>query len=301
MFADTASLAPIRVVPGRSPLRILADSWTEARPIVQVVFAVRFVVGWALAGAVAGMRPAVGLAGWLLGVVAVYVLNGVTDVAGDRANGSCRPIAAGRLSVAEARAVTAAAGAGAVLTAAALGLPFLLLQLGFLAVGAAYSVAPFRLKDTTAGAAVAVVLLGFLTYLAGAVATGQQPTGILLVFATAMSAWMGGVGAVAKDFSDVRGDAAAGRRTLVIRWGDRRARAAVSASAAAIGIGMLALVAWYPGLLGPAVAVALGAVAVLAVTLRPAPAATGPGRRPYRMFMLTQYAANLTVLALLVV
>jgi 4-hydroxybenzoate polyprenyltransferase len=294
--ADFASLAAIRTA-GRTPLRVLADGWTEARPVVQVVFAIRFVTGWALTGAAAGTRPVVGLADWALAVMSVYVLNGITDIAGDRANGSHRPIAAGRLSLAEATAVTAGTALAALLLAALLSPQFLLLETGFLAVGAAYSLTPFRLKDSSAGTGTAVAMLGFLTYMAGATAAGQRPAGTLLPFAVAMSAWMGAVGAIAKDFPDARGDAAAGRRTIVIRWGDSVARAAVSGNAAIIATALLAVSDWYPGLLVPAVAVAGGAVAVATAALRPRPTVTGLGRQPYRMFMLTQYAANLAALA----
>jgi 4-hydroxybenzoate polyprenyltransferase len=289
MVAD--ALYPATAARSGSPLRILGHALVEARPVVQVVFAARFVVGWVLSGAALGV-PWLGLTGWVAAAVAVYVLNGITDLDGDRTNGSHRPLASGRLAPGEAKAVTAGCTAAALLAGLALGSVYLALLLGFLFVGAAYSMAPFRWKDTTTGAAASVVALGFLTYLAGAAATGTRPGPILLLYAAVMSAWMGGVGAVAKDFSDVRGDAGAGRRTAVIRFGPARTRAAVGYGAVLVAAALLAVTPAFPRLLLPAVALALGAAAVVVATRR----GTGPARRPYRAFMLAQYLSNAAAL-----
>src|SRR2546423_11576812 len=78
----------------------------EARPVVQVIFMLRFTAGAVLADPErTTVRPQfwAGAAAWYCATVAIYLYNGVTDVVEDRANHSRRPIAGGRLSVAAAR------------------------------------------------------------------------------------------------------------------------------------------------------------------------------------------------------
>lgn len=120
----------------------------------------------------------------------------------------------------------------------------------------------------------------------------------MLVLAAAMSLWMCVVGAVTKDFSHVRGDAAAGRRTSVTAWGDTTARLVGGAGALLVGGGFLAaaLTGW-AALLGPAAAVLAGGGLVVAVLCRTTRGDEARGRTPYRAFMVTQHLVHVTLFA----
>ncbi|MCE7002297.1 UbiA family prenyltransferase [Kibdelosporangium philippinense] len=262
------------------------------------MYALRFLVGVSMTVPVTGLwnlSTLTGLAAWVPVVAAIYLINGIADIEGDQRNGSKRPIATGALSVEAAwRAVGWLVLFG--LSAAALvSYEMVALSLVMLAVGWAYSCGPWPLKNTVAGVLIGGSVLGFLTYLAGFVAT---PGGVLsvdfLVLAGGLSLWMGVVGGFTKDLKDVPGDRAAGRRTLPVRLGVRRA--AVVAAVVAVVFALL-----YAGLVS-SVAVALvphsiglflGALAVAAIAGQP----PGEGRTvpkwPYRAFMITQYFANL--------
>ena len=120
-----------------------------------------------------------------------------------------------------------------------------------------------------------------------------------MLFALVMSMWMGLVGAVAKDFSDTEGDALAHRRNLTLRLGLHRVRWLVSLVALTIGAAFpVAAWRWVPDLL-PAALLTLCGAAILGVV---AMSSLSSGdrtrlRRPYRVFMATQYATHLTVIA----
>jgi len=124
-WADTAKKPledPIGVIdsgayPGvSSPARVLDLRWrttaetarlccSEARLSVQMVFVLRFAVGAVSTAQLpqAPWRTVLGMAAWWCAVSCAYLLNGVTDVREDRANGSRRPIARGDLPVRTAR------------------------------------------------------------------------------------------------------------------------------------------------------------------------------------------------------
>ncbi|MDT3398054.1 UbiA family prenyltransferase [Streptomyces sp. B1866] len=278
--------------------RAVALFLEETRPCVQVVFLMRFLAGAALAagGRSAGLGPwvVVPAASWALAALFAYGINGVSDVAEDRVNRTGRPIARGELSRRAAARLTWLSAAGSV-ALAVLSRDVLLLGyvLGFLLLGYAYSAGPFTLKRSAAGTSGTVLAMGLLTYAAGWTAAGAaRPTGPGLVLAVGMSLWMCVVGAVTKDFSHARGDAAAGRRTSVTAWGDLAARRVGAVGALAVAAGFAAAAGPWPVLLGPAALVLLGgavAVAVLCAATRPDAA---PGRTPYRAFMVTQHLAH---------
>jgi len=72
--------------------------WREARPSVQLIVQLRYWSAVVLAGGGFGVRPALGSLFLLLAYCAVYVLNGVADIAEDRGNRSRRPIASGAIA-----------------------------------------------------------------------------------------------------------------------------------------------------------------------------------------------------------
>lgn len=273
--------------------------WRESRPVVQAIFQVRFLTGFLLARPAWGVRlvtsffPAAAI--WLCATVAIYLLNGCADVTEDRVNGSSRPIAAGLLP---ARLAFRVVG---VLSAIALGGSALVVRrlTGLVAVllllGALYSLSPVAAKRWSIPAAVVAGSGGLVTYLAGAVTVGRINSD-LLAFALLMSAWMGLVGTMTKDLSDVEGDVAAGRRTLACTRGESYARRLVAAVAVTVAAGGLVAVRRQPLLKAPAAVCVLGAI-VLVLGLSPALSGGSPMRRrlPYRIFMTVQYLAHLVL------
>ncbi|WP_196467646.1 UbiA family prenyltransferase [Planomonospora sp. ID91781] len=302
VYKIEAAVRPAAVISGRA-VRL---SWTEARPAVQVIFQLRLFAGALIgAGAPADVSwgvMAAGAAAWLLLTWSAYLLNGAADVVEDQSNGSTRPIARGDLSALTGGRLALLLGALGLSLAAALSERFFLLALLLLVLSWAYSTGPAPLKNTVAGVQVAVVGAGLVTYLAGISAAGVPVTGTVLVFAVAMSAWMG-IGGLAKDLSDVAGDRAAGRHTLPLLWGERRAKLAIAAAAVAVGGSFLAAALAVAPVLVPAAALVLaGSAALAAVSLgRWSTGDRRAQRRPYRLFMLTQYSAHLTVLAEVVI
>jgi 4-hydroxybenzoate polyprenyltransferase len=283
--------------------RTLAACVLEARPVVQIIFLLRFGAGAALAGGAGRpLRTMSGLLCWACAGFFVYLLNGVMDIAEDRVNGSRRPIARGDLDPELAMVVAYSAAAAATAMGFLLGRVTGLLVIAFLGCGYAYSARPFYLKRFTGSTVGVVLVLGIATYAAG-YSVGTGPGGVagsvpLLVFGAVMSLWMGLVGALAKDFSDVAGDRAAGRRTAVCCWGERRVRRVVAGAAGCLGPLFLA-VAWSraPILVLPAVAVQVGGWVVAGLALSRRTTGTRARRRlPYHAFMVTQYAAHVGLL-----
>jgi 4-hydroxybenzoate polyprenyltransferase len=295
----TRPLAPARP---RAAARVCWWVWLEARPIVQVVFLLRFIAGGMVSagGTLLTAREIVGALSWTCATAAVYVLNGAADLVEDRRNGSRRPIASGRLSQQAAISAVVLLAAAAMLLSELLPGRATLLTALMLVLGWAYSWAPSPLKNSMSGFLVVVVSAGALTYLAGCNAAGGGADPDLILFAAAMSCWIG-LGGSTKDLGDVAGDQAAGRRTWPIVLGDTRARILMGALAALLGIGFtLAAAVWLHGLLPSAAAVLAGA-AVLSAQLTLTAGGRGTeravARRPYKAFMLTQYVAHVGVLA----
>ena len=286
------------------PFRVLWLSWREARPVVQLIFLLRFCVGgmlaWAYRDPGVPWTSVVAAAGWVAATWAIYLVNGIADVVEDRENGSARPIASGRLATGPASVAGWLLAGVAIGCGAAVSLTQLVLVVLMLGVGWAYSMGPHPLKKSVAGFTTSVIALGMLTYLAGwcAVAGPQRPSAALLLFGAVMSCWMGLVGST-KDLPDERGDRKAGRRTLPVVLGARTARVVMAGQAVLLGLAFLVAAAtWHAPLLPVAVVVLAGALTVAGIALRPVRDDRALKRRPYRAFMLTQYVAHLTVLSL---
>ncbi|MFD1535515.1 UbiA family prenyltransferase [Nonomuraea guangzhouensis] len=293
------------------PFSLVRLCLSEARPVVQIIFLLRFASGSALGS---GMTASVllGAFAWECAVVFVYLLNGVTDVVEDAVNASRRPIARGALPRGFARGFAFLAGGLALLAGLAMGAEFFAAIAAFMLLGYLYSAPPYQLKRHPAGAAVVVTLGGLLTYWGG-LASGDGTTGGLLtnwgdgtpgdpllaagVLAVAMSLWMGLVGTPTKDFSDTAGDAAAGRRSAADLFGASAVRRGVGLTAIALGGAYLYAASALAPMLVPAAAVTLAGAIVLAV-LAVSPLSRGSrkaARLPYRVFMATQYGTHLVV------
>jgi len=296
--------------PGRELLSSLRLCLTEARPVVAVMFALRYLTAAAVAGGFERATLARALAGsaiWVLAVLSTYLMNGTTDVAEDRVNHSRRPIASGRLAPATARRAAGLSAVAAVAGGLVLGGGFCLLVVAFLGVGYLYSAPPVCAKRYAATSALTGVMLALLTYGAAWAAAGAGPAGRTgVIFCAGAALWTGIVGSITKDIPDAAGDMAAGRRTIAVRLGETASRRLACGAAVTIGAGF-AVAAGLAGslLVFPAAAMLGGALLVSVVTWpwRPGAASARPGgggRAPYRAFMATQYAAHLCLLLILV-
>ncbi len=291
------------VLPTAHPVVRARHTWSttpravfaESRPVVQLIFLMR-------ATATSGIvyRPDVhilfGLIGWCSLTIAIYVFNGVTDLAADTANHSVRPIASGLLTrtaaIAWCVALSVVGLCGCWYAAPVeFGLGVFMLVIGW-----AYSAGP-SLKNSATGFALVIGIGAALTYAAGWVAAGRF-TAHDLVLAVCISAWVG-LCCASKDFSDVDGDRVAGRHTWPVVLGPRRAAnlLAVLALGGSTTVLVIAVATGAHPL--PAATLLLGSILLAAITSRSAIASDrNVRRRPYRMFVATQYATNGAMLML---
>jgi 4-hydroxybenzoate polyprenyltransferase len=249
------------------------------------------------------LRTLAGAPIWGLAVFAVYLFNGVMDIHEDRINGSGRPIARGVLPQRLARRVAAGAAASALIGSITLGMPSMAAIVAYLIVGYLYSGPPYYLERKPIGSAVAAASLGPLMCYGGLAAyTGDGwtlPGAGWLVMAVWMWLWMGLVGAPAKDLGDVTGDAAAGRRTLPVIYGESRVRLVVPISAASLATAFFvvsARLSWWLAAPGAVMLTGPGTVTLLSMT-QLSHGDRSHLRRPYRAFMATQFAVYLAVIA----
>ncbi|MEV0155455.1 UbiA family prenyltransferase [Micromonospora sp. NPDC050686] len=299
--------------PRPQALRRLVDAArlcvVEARPSVLLVFLLRFLVGSALSGIGGPRGELVRIAAvavvWELAVFAVYLFNGVTDVQEDRINGSRRPIARGALATSTARWVTVGAAAISLIGGAALGGGLFLTVLALLTLGFCYSSPLVQFKRYAITSTLTGLSLGLLTYYAGHLAYSgdglSSPGPEFLVFVAGVTTWMGLVGGLTKDLSDVAGDAAAGRRTVAGMYGETRARRAAAGAALGLAVAFCAAgVSTSPLLIWPGLAMLGGATAIAILCLGgSAKRVRSDTRRPYRAFMATQYLMNLGMIVAL--
>ncbi|MFP3991528.1 UbiA family prenyltransferase [Streptomyces sp. E11-3] len=278
----------------------------EARPLVQVMFVLRFVTGALLTASAAHHRPdtahlLVGAVAWWAVTVSVYVFNGVSDLPEDRANRSRRPLASGQLTESAARwavAVTAVAG---LLLGCAAGWQVAESTAVFLALGYAYSAPSIAAKCRSWSASAVTCAAAGTTYLAGVAASGSALTAEAAVFALVLSLGVGLIAAVAKDLGSTRGDSLAGRRTLAVVRGERGARRFCAVAGGGLALVLTAGAVWVRQLPLEAAA-AVFVVGALCVAGRCLPVRGEPDRprAPYRTWMVTQYAVHLAALGGLV-
>lgn len=286
-----------------NPFYMLRMCLIESRPSVQFMFTLRYLSGAALC-AQAYQLPAVRV---LLGGIAfecaifsVYLFNGTMDLFEDRANGSLRPIAAGKVQPATAQCVAALSAVASLAVGFAVGALVGLFTAITLCLGYAYSGPPWHLKRTVVGSALCGSLGGLASYAAGAAAvTGALPAPRLALFPVALSLWIAVVGSTTKDLSDVAGDAIAGRRTVAVVCGEKKARFAAGGAALVLGTGFAAITTLtVRTLFWPAIVMECGALMVAVMSLpRFSAGPRARRRKPYRMFMATQYATHLALLA----
>lgn len=287
--------------------REIGLGWREARPIVQIIFQLRFITGAAVA--FHGSSPrlagiAAGAMAWLCATWSIYLLNGICDQTEDRRNGLSRPLSTGGLPLPAARLLVRLLALAALGTGALVSWRFTVLVALMLWLGWIYSAGPRPQKAHAAGFAVVVTAGGLATYLAGWYSA--QGSGVpgreFWTMAIVMSLWMGLAGNT-KDLAHVRGDRAAGRRTLPLLVGDAAARGAIGGLTVALGLAALIVTASA----SPDLLLAFGVLLAGACAVAASLAAAGPGnpalarRRPYRTFMITQYAVHTMILAIMFV
>lgn len=260
------------------------------------VFALRFVVGTALVAGADWSTPVLWTAGvsWVLAVWAVYLINGISDVEGDRLNGSSRPLATGRLGERQAIVIAVALLSVSLLIATFFSGPFLLAVVAFVCLGLVYSIGPWAAKKAGVAALTVAAAGVFLTYLAAARVVSDQIPPSAFAFALVAASWIAVVGHT-KDFGDVAGDAAEGRRTLPVVLGEDRARAFVAVGTGAVSVVAIVLGSVVEQLRSLLVLGGAGPIVIVMLFI----ARTGDrdtAKRPYRSFMIGQYALNVVAL-----
>jgi 4-hydroxybenzoate polyprenyltransferase len=272
----------------------------ESRPVVQVMYLLRFTAGASLAfafgGAVLTGRVVIAALAWLATNIATYLYNGVADLEEDRLNGSQRPVVRGEVSVGQALGTVLCLAMIALLLGITVGGAVAGLVLVSLLLGYSYSSPPLRLKRHVPGQFLTGTGLSLLSYLAGYVSMVGvfPPRRESVIFALALSLWTGMVGQT-KDLPDLEGDRAAGRRTLPCLLGERRARFVLAGIALTLGAGFVVVsTLWASKLWLPAMFLLVGAGAVT-VALGRYGGDRDRRREPYRLFMVTQYLACVSV------
>ena len=206
--------------------------WELARPFTLVAPALGMFTGSVIA---LGASPPVPLGPWIAAKVALgtimaavlnaasNVLNQVTDLEADRINKPDRPVPSGRVDPSEALRLSGWLYVAAFLLAVPVGPQCTLLAGTAAVMTLAYSAPPLRLKAVPYLANLVIAVpRGVLLKVAGWSCVRDfgrlEPWYIGLVFGLFL------LGATTtKDFADLRGDAAAGFRTLPVVHGPRRA------------------------------------------------------------------------------
>ena len=198
--------------------------WRFSRPHTVIGTALSVVGLYAIAASVPGAAP--GLPDLLATVVAgltvniaIVGINQVTDVEIDRINKPFLPIAAGDLSLGGAKAIVAVCCVVPLAMGVTQGLVETLAVAAGLAVGALYSLPPFRLKRFPVAASLCisgvrsiVVNLGVYWHFAGQI---DPPVWALCAFVLPFSLAI----AVLKDVPDIEGDRRFAIRTFTVRMG----------------------------------------------------------------------------------
>jgi homogentisate phytyltransferase/homogentisate geranylgeranyltransferase len=220
-----------------NPLGVL---WRFARPHTIVGTALSVIGLWAISENArgAGDLAATLLVGLMVNVAIVGV-NQITDVEIDRINKPWLPIAAGELSMSGARVVVIVCTVVPLVLAVTQGAVETIAVASGLAVGAVYSLPPFRLKRFPVAASLCitgvrslVVNLGVYWHFAGRI---DPPVWALCLFVLPFSFAI----AVLKDVPDIEGDRAYSIRTFTVRLGGRRV----------FQIGLAALALAYAGMI----------------------------------------------------
>ena len=222
--------------------------WRFSRPHTVIGTALSVVGLYLIAAAESEAAPAYDLLATLVAGLTVNIaivgVNQITDVEIDRINKPWLPIAAGDLSLGAARRIVIACTAIPLALALTQGAVETVAVAAGLAVGALYSLPPFRLKRFPVAASLCitgvrsiVVNLGVYWHFAGEIA---PPVWALCLFVLPFSFAI----AVLKDVPDLEGDRQFAIRTFTVRLGATRVfQIGLAALAIAYG-GMVVLGPW---------------------------------------------------------
>jgi homogentisate phytyltransferase / homogentisate geranylgeranyltransferase len=238
-----------------APARAASVLWRFSRPHTIIGTAVSVAGLFAICvdalGTVQAGSAAFHLFWTLVAAISVNVfivgINQITDVEIDRVNKPYLPIAAGDLSLERAWLIVAVSGALPVVLALTQGMAELAAVLAALAIGAAYSVPPARLKRfaivaslCVAGVRSAIVNLGVAAHFTSALGGHATiPPGVwaLTAFVLPFSLAI----AILKDVPDAEGDRAHRIATFTVRHGGRAVMRAGLAVLTAAYLGMALL------------------------------------------------------------
>jgi homogentisate phytyltransferase/homogentisate geranylgeranyltransferase len=203
--------------------------WRFSRPHTVIGTTVSVLALYAMAAAAHAATGALDLGAtltvaWCVNV-AIVGLNQIEDIEIDRINKPQLPLAAGELSRGVAIRIVAATTVAAIALAASQGTIELVAVLAALAVGAAYSSPPLRLKRFPLVAAISIsgvralaVNLGVYGHFVGSLANVPAAVWALTAFVVPFSVAI----ALLKDVPDVTGDARHRIRTFSVRLGTPR-------------------------------------------------------------------------------
>ncbi|WP_336855995.1 UbiA family prenyltransferase [Sinomonas albida] len=276
---------------------LLKSFLLEARPIVLVLFVMRFMVG-ALesTGAMSVSRLSLGALAWTFVTAGIYLTNASSDVEADVINRKNRPLANGQLTTREVNAAALVSFGVSVTCAASLGAGSLAIVSLMAILGTYYSVGwprPGKAHYATAAATITVGI--FLPYVAGSLANSGSISSPSLWTGIVFAIWAA-IAGMSKDFADVEGDRSTGRRTLPVSLGLRSSAFATGGLAGVFAILLLAI--------GNRVVPTDGTVVLVAGVCAFAAACAVIGARgrqtqavglPYRIFVLTQITANTAI------
>jgi len=207
-----------------NPLVVL---WRFSRPHTVIGTALSIIGLYAIAAAEAGAAPPAWdlLATLVAGLtvnIAIVGVNQITDVEIDRVNKPFLPIAAGELSPAAAKVIVAVCTVVPLALALTQGVWETAAVTAALAIGAVYSLPPFRLKRYPVAASLCisgvrsiVVNLGVYWHFAGQI---DPPVIALCLFVLPFSLAI----AILKDVPDIEGDRRYSIRTFTVRLGPER-------------------------------------------------------------------------------
>ncbi|MBT3104488.1 UbiA family prenyltransferase [Streptomyces sp. COG19] len=183
VLVSPSSPAPVPTDPGhlRPVARTVRDCLREARPLVQVMFVLRFVTGALLTASAAHHRVdllhlLLGAVAWWAATVSVYIFNGVSDLREDRANRSERPLASGQLGESAARRAVALTALAGLVFGCAAGWEVAESAAVFLVLGYVYSAPSIAAKCRSWSASAVTCAAAGTTYLAGVAASGSALT-----------------------------------------------------------------------------------------------------------------------------
>lgn len=297
LVVQRSSALPMSSI-GERITRFLLLIILEARAVIILVYVLRSLAGAFLTPWTPSVVTVIQLLGaiatMILSVTVVYLLNGLSDITEDRVNGSKRPLASGEISPRQVTySIVVIIG---VLMALSPSLPLIVSICNFLMItlGFVYSMGPLPAKMHSAAGLTVAGAGAMLPYVSSSAAVSGHVSLQAILTALLLGAWVW-AGGSAKDLSDVAGDAAAGRRTLAVRLGTRRASGIIAGRVAVVSLIGTALATMQlapPALFfGPFCAALL--VSVVATSRSQRDLRTRrQERKLYRVFMSTQFILN---------